>query len=263
MKRIVVFLAMLLVCGCAAVPGGSDVPAAARAELAPTGTLRVGLIAVNPYLVTQNTPPGVMKGIAVDIANRLAARLGVPMTPVMYPSIGALIESARKGEWDITFLPVNPERAALMNFTAPYMYTESTFLVPPGSAAKGIADLDQSGRTIVAVGRGTPDIWLRANMRAATLVAASTPTAAVQMLKEGRVDAYGSNTSVLAEASRQVPGSRLLPGSFDDVPIALAVIKVRPAADAFASDFIEQLKASGAIQESVARENLPGVRAAR
>jgi polar amino acid transport system substrate-binding protein len=263
MKRIVWLLAAWVVVGCATGPAGTEVPAAARAELAPTGTLRVGLIAVNPYLVTQNTPPGVTKGIAVDIANRLASRLGVPMTPVFYPSIGALLESTRKGEWDITFLPINPERAALMNFTAPYMYTESTFLVPADSTAKGLADLDRPGKTIVAVGRGTPDVWLRANVRGATLVSASTPAHAVQMLKEGKVDAYGSNTSVLAEASPQIPGSRLLPGSFDDVPIALAVIKVRPAADAFASEFIDQLKASGAIDEAIGREKLAGVRAAK
>ena len=262
MKRIVVLVASLIVMGCVTV-AGPDVPAAAKAELAPTGALPVALIAVNPLFVTQNTPPGVTKGIAVDIANRLAGRLGVAMTPVLYPSIGALLESTRKGEWDITFLPVNPERAALMNFTAPYMYTESTFLVPADSTAKGIADLDQSGRTIVAVGRSTQDAWLRANMRSATLVSASTPAAALQMLKERRVDAYGSNASALAEASLQIPGSRLLPGSFDDVPIALAVIKVRPSADAFASEFIGELKASGAIDEAIAREKLPGVRAAK
>ncbi|HUQ28952.1 MAG TPA: transporter substrate-binding domain-containing protein [Usitatibacter sp.] len=262
MKRVFPLLVLLLACACASVET-SSVPAAAKAELAPTGTLRVGLLAPSPMFVTQNTPPGVVKGIAVDISSRLASRIGVPMTPVLYPTIAALLESARRAEWDITFLPINPERAALMNFTAPYMYTESTFLVPAASTAKGIADLDQPGKTIVAVSRGTPDVWLRANIRAATLVAASTPPNAVQMLKEGKVDAYGSNTSVLAEASPQVPGSRLLPGSFDDVPIALAVIKVRPAADAFVSDFMGELKASGAIDAWIAREKLPGVRAAK
>jgi polar amino acid transport system substrate-binding protein len=261
MKRALSLMALLVVTACATV--STDVPPAARAELAPAGILRVGLIAVNPLFVTQNTPPGVTKGIAVEIASRLASRLGGPMTPVLYPSIGALMESTRKGEWDITFLPINPERAALMNFTAPYMYTESTFLVPADSTAKGIADLDRPGKAIAAVGRSTQDAWLRANMHAATLVAASTPAAALQMLKEGKVDAYASNTSALAEASLKLPGSRLLPGSFDDVPIALAVIKVRPAADAFAYEFIDGLKASGAIREMIERENLAGVRAAK
>ena len=261
MKRALTLFASLLVTACATV--APEVPPAAKAELAPTGVLRVGLLAPNPLFVTQNTPPGVTRGMAVDIADRLASRLGVAMKPVLYPSIGALMESTGKGEWDITFLPINPERASLMNFTAPYMYTESTLLVPAGSPAKSLEDLDQRGKTIVAVTRAVQEIWLRTNLRSATLVAASTPATALQMLKEGKVDAYGSNTSALMEASRQLPGSRLLPGSFSDAPIAMAVIKIRPSADAFAYEFIDQMKASGAIQESIDREKLVGVRAAK
>jgi polar amino acid transport system substrate-binding protein len=263
MKRLAALLPLLVVLGCASVPGGSEVPAAARAELAPTGTLRVALLAPSPLFVTQNSPPGVTKGIAVDIANRLASRIGVPMTPVLYPSVAALMESTGRREWDITFLPVNPERASMMNFTAPYMYSESTFLVPASSTARTFADLDRSGTTLVAVARSTEETWLRANARSATIVTASVPAAAREMLKEGKVDAYASVTTNLEEVSRLVPGSRLLPGSFRDAPIAMAVIKVRPAADAFAYEFMEELKASGVIQELIQREKLVGVRAAK
>jgi polar amino acid transport system substrate-binding protein len=255
-------LPLLVAWACATVPA-PDVPPAARAELAPTGTLRVAVIAINPLFVTQNTPPGETRGIAIDIANRLASRIGVAMKPLLYPSAAALMESTGKGEWDITFLPITPERASLMNFTAPYMYTESTFLVPAGSTAKGLADLDQHGKTIVVLGRTAHEAWMRSNLRAATLITATTPAVAMQMVKEGKVDAFGTTTTALTDSRRLLPDSRLLPGSFIDAPIAMAVIKVRPAADAFAYEFIEQLKASGAIQEAIARENLPGVRAAR
>src|SRR5258706_7649673 len=157
MKQALSLLLLVLVSACATVVG-PDVPPAAKAELAPTGTLRVALLAPNPLLVTQNTPPGVVKGMAVEIANRLANRLGVPMTPVLYSTVAPLLDSARKGEWDITFLPVDPERAATMNFTAPYMYSESTFLVPASSPARTLADLDQTGKTIVAVARSTQEV---------------------------------------------------------------------------------------------------------
>ena len=263
MKRIVVLLALLVVVGCAMAPAGTDVSPAARAELAPTGTLRVGLIAINPLFVTQNTSPGETRGIAIEIASRLANRIGVPMKPVLYPSAAALMESAGRGEWDITFLPITPERAAVMNFTAPYMLTESTFLVPAGSTAKGIEDLDRSGKAIVALSRTAHEAWLRPNLRAATLVTASTPALAMQMVKEGKVDAFATSTTALTESLRASPDSRLLPGSFLDAPIAMAVIKVRPAADAFAYEFIDQLKASGAIAEAIEKEKLAGVRAAK
>jgi hypothetical protein len=57
-----------------------------------------------------------------------------------------------------------------------------------------------------------------ANARSATIVTASSPVAAREMMKEGKVDAYASVTANLHEASRQVPGSRVLAGSFRDAP---------------------------------------------
>ena len=62
------------------------------------------------------------------------------MAPVLYQNIPALMEGTIRREWDITFLPIDPDRAAAMNFTAPYMYAESTFLVPESSTAQSIAD---------------------------------------------------------------------------------------------------------------------------
>ena len=262
MGRIVLLLPLLLAFGCATV-STPDVPAAARAELAPTGTLRIAVIAINPLFVTQNTPPGDVRGIAIEIASRLASRIGVPMKPVLYPSAGALMESTGKGDWDITCLPITPERASLMNFTAPYMFTESTFLVPASSTAKSLDDLDKPGKTIVVLGRTAHEAWMRSNLRSATLVTASTPPVAVQMLKEGKVDAFGTTATALLESRRLLPDSRLLPGSFLDAPIALAVIKVRPSADAFAYEFMEQLTKRGEIQQIVERERLAGVRAAK
>ncbi|MGZ5662287.1 MAG: hypothetical protein ACXWG6_13055, partial [Usitatibacter sp.] len=104
MKAAALILPLALAFGCAEAPVASTVPAAARAELAPTGKLRVGLIAVNPVFVTPNTPPGVTRGIAVDIARELARRIDVPMEPLRYPTVGAMVEAAGKGEWDIAFL---------------------------------------------------------------------------------------------------------------------------------------------------------------
>ena len=261
MKRAAVLVALVLAFGCATTMAPT-VPPAARAELAPTGKLRVGLIAVNPIFVTPNTPPGVTRGVAVDIARALAKRIDVPMEALRYPTVGAMVEAAGKGEWDIAFLVIDPERAAAMNFTAPYMYSENTFLVPAGSTARGIGDLDRSGRTIAVFARSAQEIWLRNNAKSATLVSATSPAAAFQMLKEGKVDAVASVASLLAEGAKQVPASRVLPTSFVDSPIGMAVAKMRPAALAYAYEFIEDVKASGAVREAIAREGLVGVRAA-
>jgi polar amino acid transport system substrate-binding protein len=260
MRPAFLLLPLVLAFGCASV--APVVPPPVRAELAPTGKIRVGLIAVNPIFVTQNTPAGETRGLAPDIARELAARVGVPMEPLRYPSVGALVESAGKGEWDIAFLAIDPERAEAMNFTGPYMYTQSTFLVAGTSAARGIEDLDLPGKAIATFARSAQEIWLKKNAKSATLVSASTPAAAYLMLKEGKVDAVSSAASQLADGARQVPGSRVLAGSFADTPIGMAVAKGRPSAFAYAYEFIEALNKDGTVREGIARHGLVGLRAA-
>jgi len=261
MRPAFLLLPLALAFGCAAV-APSTVPSAARDELAPTGKIRVGLIAANPIFVTPDTPPGQTRGLAVDIARELAARVGVPVEPLRYATVGALVESAGKGEWDIAFLAIDPERASAMNFTEAYMFTSNTFLVPAGSTAQGIEDLDRPGKTIAALARSAQEIWLKKNAKAATLVSASSPAAAYQMLREGKVDAVTSAASLLAEGAKQVPGSRVLATSYADTPIGMAVAKGRPAALAYAYQFIADLNAAGTVRDGIARHNLAGVRAA-
>ena len=269
MKRALILLPLLLSFGCAMptststnTPKTSAAPAAARSELAPTGKLRVGLIAVNPIFVRQDTPPGVTQGVAVDIAQELAKRLDVPMEPKRYATVGQMVESAGKGEWDVAFLAIDPERASAMDFTGPYMYSENSFLVRGDSTARGIEDLDKPGRKIGTFARSAQEIWLKKNAKSATLVSASSPAAAYQMLREGKVDAVTSVGPLLAEGAKQVPGSRILATSYVDTPIGMAVAKGRPAAYAFADPFIADINAAGTVRDGIARHNLAGVRAA-
>ena len=130
MKRALPLLLLLFASACATVTT-QEVPAAATAELAPTGKLRAALLAANPNFVRQDTPPGVTRGIAVEIAERLAKRLQVPMVPVLYPSVAELVASA--GGTNGTSPSSSSTRARrVANFTAPYMYIESTFMVRRG-----------------------------------------------------------------------------------------------------------------------------------
>ena len=270
MRTAILLLPLALAAGCATV-ATTEVPPAARSELAPTGKMRVGLIAANPIFVTPNTgpqgaergaPEGETRGLAVDIANALAQRVGVPMEPLRYATVGALVESAGKNEWDIAFLAIDPERAGAMNFTGAYMYTQNTFLVPAGSTALGLEELDRPGKAIATFARSAQEIWLKKNAKSATIVSASSPAAAYQMLREGKVDAVSSAASLLAEGAKQVPGSRVLPTSYLDAPIGMAVAKGRPAAYAYAYQFIAEMNAAGTVGEGIARHRLIGVRPA-
>ena len=58
-------------------------PAAVRAQLAPTGTLRAGLNFSN-FLLTARDAAGTPSGVAVDLARELGRRLEVPVSFVGY-----------------------------------------------------------------------------------------------------------------------------------------------------------------------------------
>ena len=83
-------LTLVFVSGCVSTPSVSP---AARAELASTGKLRVGLILSNQVLVTKDPGTGELRGVTVSLGKALAQRLGVPFEPVGYANPAALVKS--------------------------------------------------------------------------------------------------------------------------------------------------------------------------
>src|SRR4051794_19517016 len=90
----------------------------ARQALAPAGKLRVGLQLGSPHNVITDPVTGQMKGVAFDLGKELARRIGVPFEPVLYPSVGALLEGGKAGAWDIAFVGFSPARAREWDFTS-------------------------------------------------------------------------------------------------------------------------------------------------
>jgi polar amino acid transport system substrate-binding protein len=121
-------------------------------DLAPTGRLRAAINAGNVVLVQKDAAAGV-SGITVDLARELGRRLGVPVDLIVYDTAGKVTEAAKTGAWDIGFIAIEPVRAALIGFTAPYVIIEGTYMVPVDSPLKTIADVDHDGVRI-AVARG-------------------------------------------------------------------------------------------------------------
>ena len=245
--------------GCAA-PVGPAAPPEARAQLAPEGKLRVALLGQNPLFV--NPGGGAPAGVAVDLGRELARRLGVAFEPVRYEGVGTMVEGASRNEWDVAMLGIDPERATVMNFTAAYIYGENTFLLAPGSSARIPADLDRPGRTVAVIARSVQEVWLRQNFKSATIISSATGASALELLRDGKVDAVASQTLTLANGAKGIAGSRLMDGSFLDSSIGLAVRRGRPAGHAYAFEFVEEMKASGAVREALVRAGVTGARVA-
>src|SRR5437762_8597580 len=142
----------------------------ARAELCPTGVLRAGINLSNFLLVTGRSAAGDPQGVAPDMAAAIAAALGVPVRYVPFKTPGELGDQAGNNVWDIGLIGAEPQRAEKIAFTAAYVEIEATYMVPPGSPIKSIADVDKPGVRIAVSARSAYDLWLARNIKHAEVV---------------------------------------------------------------------------------------------
>ena len=125
--------------------------AAVLAQLAPGGKLRAAINFGNSVLAQKDPATGEPKGITPDLARELGRRLGVPVEFATYDAAGKVFDAVKTGAWDIAFVAIEPVRAAEIEFSAPYVIIEGTYMVPKDSSLKTIADVDKPGVRI-AVG---------------------------------------------------------------------------------------------------------------
>ena len=230
----------------------------ARQALAPTGKLRVGLQLGSPHNVIRDSVSGEMKGVAFDLGKELARRLGVPYEPVLYPSVGALLESGKTGAWDVAFVGFSPERAKEWDFTALHLQIEFGYLVASGSSISTMADVDRPGVRVAVQEKSQPDVFITRTLKNAVVVRAPTLAGTVEALKSGRADVIFSIKPSLFEASSQLPGSRVLDGRPGVDPHAMAMPKGRDAGAAYARKFIEDAKAEGLVLAAIERAGIRG-----
>nr|WP_238587475.1 transporter substrate-binding domain-containing protein [Cupriavidus sp. IDO] len=247
----------LLLTGCAGI---STAPTPeARQALAPTGKLRVGLQLGSPHNVIRDSVSGEMKGVGFDLGKELARRMGVPFEPVLYPSVGALLDSGKAGAWDVAFVGFSPARAQEWDFTALHLEIEFGYLIPGGSSISTMADVDRPGIRVAVQEKSQPDVFISRTLKNATVVRASSLAGTMEMLKSGRADVIFSIKPSLFEISNQLPSSRVLDGQLGIDPHAMAMPKGRGPGVAYARQFIEDAKSEGLVKAAIERAGLRGV----
>jgi polar amino acid transport system substrate-binding protein len=244
--------------------GAPTVPPQAKSELAPAGKLRVAVLVTNPAFVSKDGSATEMRGVAADLGRELAKQLGASFEPVRYELVGKLVDGAKTGDWDVAFLGFEEERAAWMDFTAPYLEVGNTYLVLADSPIRAVADADKPGYRIAASDRSAQERYLTRNLKQAQVVRTTGALIheGAQLLRSGKVHAVASNRVTLTELEKQIPGSRIVEGNFAPARHVLAVAKGRPAGASYAKAFIEHAKASGLVQQTIARAELRGVNVA-
>ena len=253
-------LALLLVAGCASAP---SVPPAARAELSPTGKLRVGLILSNQVLVTKDPSTGELRGVTINLGKALAQRLGVPFEPVGYANPAGLVKSFGTDQWDIAFLAFDPARAKEVDFSPPYMEVDNTYLVTAKSKVGTVELADQAGVTIAVPERSAPDLFLSRNLKSAKVMRVpGGADAAIEALKSGKADAYAENAHMLSLYADRLPGARVLEGRYTVIQHAVATPKGKMAASGYMKTFVEDAKADGTVAEAIRAAGLRRTRVA-
>ena len=237
----------------------TDTTPAVLADLAPTGKIRAGINYGNFILATKDKATGESRGVAVDLVHELGRRLGVPVEIVAYDSVAVMGDAAPTGVWDIAFLGSDPQREALMSFTAAYLEIEATYLVPGTSKLRTAADVDQDGVRVAAPARANYELFLSRNLKRARLVSAQGGDAAFDLLKTGQVDALAGLTQGLLGLAAKLPGSRLVDGRFMGVQQSIAVPKGHDAGLAYLRRLVEDAKASGLVARAIEKTGAKGV----
>lgn len=228
-------------------------------DLAPAGLLRVGINLGNP-VIAQRGPGGAdPSGVGPALGREVARRLGVPVKFVTYETAGSMADAVKAGAWDVAFLAIDPARATDIDFTAPYVHIEGTYLVRDGSAFRRVADLDREGVRI-AVGLKTAyDLFLTREIKRAELVRWPSSVAALEAFLTQGIDAAAGVRQPLAGFAASHPGLRLLDESFMVIRQASGVPRGRSAAAAWLAAFIEEAKRTGFVERALKQSGVGDV----
>jgi polar amino acid transport system substrate-binding protein len=229
--------------------------AATRAELLPTGRLRVG-IGVGPAASAfwaMRQPDGTARGVTVALAEEAARRLGAPLDLLLLNSSGEVVEAGATAtpSWDLSFMPVDAERVARLAFGPDYYLSTSTYLAPAGSRLTSVEAANSPGIRLWGVANTTT---IRASQRhapQATHTAAASLDQVMAAVARGEVDGVALGRESLDSLLPRLPGARILDGHFHALGTAVVVPRGRPLSLAWASAFIEAARQDGTVRRAL------------
>lgn len=244
----VLVFATVMLLSCAVAP-----TAQTRWQLAPAGKLRAAINLGNPVLAQKDAVSGELRGVSVDLARELGRRLGVPVEFVVFDAAGKVSDALKSGAWDIAFLAIDPERAQGIDFTAPYVVIEGTYLVPANSPLRTIEDVDRPGNRVSVGNKSAYDLYLTRTLKHAQLVRAPTSPDAVTVFLKDKLEAVAGVKQPLVQFAKTRPDMRVMDGRFMAIEQAMGLPKGRAAGARYLRQFVEDMKASGFVAEGLAR----------
>jgi polar amino acid transport system substrate-binding protein len=231
------------------------------ADIVRAGKIRIGLHL--PQFV-QDQKTGEIHGhgtgtVIVPFAQTLAEHLKVKLELVGNRAPPVLIKCLQDGGCDAGFLGMTKARTADVDYATPHIMVPFTYLVPPNSPVRTVADADKPGIRIAAVRNHASTHALEHNIKHAEIIRVEIPDEAFELVRSGKADAYASPRPPIAEYAKQLPGSQVLDGHYGANIQAIALRKGQAARLAYISEFVERAKTSGLMQRIIDRVGHRGI----
>ena len=226
------------------------------AGLAPHGHVRAAINMSNFLLVSGQDKDGQPDGLSPDMAREIARRLDVEIEFVPFDGPGVLADGAGHDIWDIGNIAIEPERAAIIEFSQPYIQIDANFLAREGSRVTGNDDVNRPEAEIVLYGRSAYDLWLKENFTAARYRREPSMADSVAAFVAGQGDVLACLKPKLLEMVKDTPSWRIIEPPFTAIRQAVGLNKGHDRALAFVNETVADLLASGFVSESVQRHGV-------
>jgi polar amino acid transport system substrate-binding protein len=228
--------------------------------LAPTGALRAVYLGNNPAQAVRDSVTGEVRGASVDLARELGRQRNLTVALSAASNPAAVIETVAKGDADIGFVAFAPERVGTVAFSQVYMLVQQSFIVPDASPIQSVGDIDKPGVRVAGGEGDSITLYMKRNIHQATLIETDNTLADTKAKFGARViDAFGANRQRLTTWLKDMPGYRLLPDNLFGVPQTIIVGKDKSEALAAVNAFIDDVRASGFLEEALTRSRIVGI----
>ena len=134
--------------------------------------------------------------------------------------------------------PIEPVRAAEIDFTAPYVLIEGNYLVPKDSALEKIDDVDRAGVRIAVAEGSAYDLYLSRTHQERHAGARADRNEAMAMFVPRQARSLGGVRQPLVDLPPQDPSLRVMEGRFMAIQQAMGMPKGRSPAP----DYLQRLR---------------------
>jgi polar amino acid transport system substrate-binding protein len=256
MKRIVVFVLLLVALSLAVTGCGGSKPANHLEAIKQAGLIKVGTSADYPPFESVDAS-GNKVGFDIDLMTEIAKRLGVKLEWVDMP-FDSLIAAVQEGKIDASISAFNytEERDQTIDFSDPYYTSEDAFTVAEGFAGSIVNPEDVAAYKVGVQTGTTQDGWLTDTLVAdgalpeENLFRYDRVDQAMLDLKNGRIEVMMSDYVPAQALVKQLGGLEVVyHGVLSSGPVNIVIPNEDAALKQEINTIIKQLQDEGFIDE--------------